>query len=223
MNPRAFFDGQHGSDTTPPLHYRLLRRFERPRLAAAAALLPGGRVLLDVGCGDGALAHALADRYARVVATDIAPSAIAEARGRAAAANVAFTELDANLPLPYPDRAFDAVVALSTLQYLFDPEAFLAEARRVLAPRGTLVIEVPNMAYLPQRLRLLAGRPLRTSYWPRGIDGGNLHYFTAGLLRALITRAGFVVDHVTGSGVFAPLRTWRPSLLCGNVMVRARR
>jgi SAM-dependent methyltransferase len=222
----AFFDRQHGADQRPlPLHYRLLRRFERVREDAVAALLPGGRALLDVGCGDGALARKVADRYAAITATDVSPAVLAEARALAARlpdVNISFAELDANRPLPYPDAAFDTVVSLSTLQYLFDPELFLAEARRVLAPGGTLVVEVPNMAYLPQRLRLLAGQPIRTSFWTHGIDGGNLHYFTGALLADLVRKAGFSVDRVTGSGVFAPLRAWRPSLLCGNLIVRGR-
>jgi hypothetical protein len=79
------------------------------------------------------------------------------------------------------------------------------------------------MAYLPQRLRLLAGRPIRTSYWTKGIDGGNLHYFTVDSLRRLMSAAGFAIEVVTGSGVFAPLRTWRVSLLCGNIFIRGRR
>jgi ubiquinone/menaquinone biosynthesis C-methylase UbiE len=222
VSERDFFDQQHQGDMLPlPLHFRLLRRFEQPRTEVVAALLPGGQALLDIGCGDGELARRVAGRYARITATDISPVVLDEARSKTGGASVTFTELDANRPLPYPAAAFDAVVSLSTMQYLFDPEAFLAEARRVLAPRGTLVVEVPNMAYLPQRLRLLAGRPLRTSFWRRGIDGGNLHYFTGSLLANLCRRAGFTVDRLTGSGVAGPLRAWWPRLLCGNLILRA--
>jgi SAM-dependent methyltransferase len=224
---RAFFDRQHtGAQRPLPIHYRVLRRFERPREQAVAALLPGGDALLDVGCGDGTLVRLVADRYRRITATDVSSAVLAEARSAAdptAQAHVQFMELDANRPLPQADGTFDTVVSLSTLQYLFDPETFLREAHRVLAPGGTLVVEAPNMAYLPQRLRLLMGQPIRTSFWVGGIDGGNLHYFTAGLLVQLVRAAGFTVDEVTGSGVFAPLRRWRPSLLCGNLIVRGRR
>jgi ubiquinone/menaquinone biosynthesis C-methylase UbiE len=216
-----FFDRQHEEpQIEPPLHYRLFKRFEVGRAEVADRLLGSGRALLDVGCGDGELARRVAARFAQVIATDVSPQVLSTAHGPA---NVSFRPLDANGALPFEDGAFEALVSLSTLQYLFDPEAFLAEAHRVLAPGGTLVVEVPNMAYLPQRLRLLWGRPLRTSFWPRGIDGGNLHYFTVDLLRRLVERAGFRVEEVTGSGVFAPLRTFRVSLLCGNVFVRAAR
>jgi SAM-dependent methyltransferase len=222
---RGFFDRQHtGVERPLPWHYRAFRRFERTREEAAAVLLPGGRALLDVGCGDGSLVRLVAPRYGAVTATDVSPAALEQARAAVppAGVNVAFVELDANQRLPYSDGAFDSVVSLSTIQYLFDPEAFLREVHRVLAPGGTFVVEVPNMAYFPQRLRLLAGQPIRTSFWTRGIDGGNLHYFTGDLLASLVRAAGFSVEKLTGSGVFAAARTWRPSLLCGNLLLQAR-
>jgi SAM-dependent methyltransferase len=219
-----FFDRQHEAELLPlPLHFRLLRRFEVQRVAVAERLIPSGRALLDVGCGDGELERRVASRFEKIVATDVSEAALADARSKRPPSNVEWRAVDAGRALPFGGGAFDAVVSLSTMQYLFDPEAFLAEAHRVLAPGGTLLVEVPNMAYLPQRLRLLAGMPLRTSYWPRGIDGGNLHYFTVEMLTRLVREAGFTVDAVTGSGVLAPLRTFWVSLLCGNMFVRARR
>jgi SAM-dependent methyltransferase len=223
MKPSSFFDAQHHDDLLPlPLHYRLLRRFEVSREETAAALLPGGPSLLDIGCGDGTAASLLAGRYRRIVATDIAPATVAEAAARHPG-TAEWMVLDASRALPFADASFSTVISLSTLQYLFDPSSFLAEVHRVLAPGGLVLIETPNMAYLPQRLRLLAGRPIRTSFWRRGIDGGNLHYFTVASLSSLIAEQGFSPERVTGSGVFAALRSWRTSLLCGNIFVLARK
>jgi SAM-dependent methyltransferase len=217
------FDAQHEGELLPlPLHYRLLRRFEVSRTDAAAALLDGGEALLDVGCSDGELVARVAGRYRRTVAADIAPAAVAAAARRHGEA-ARWICLDASRTLPFADSSFSTVVSLSTLQYLFDPSAFLAEVHRVLAPGGRLLVETPNMAYLPQRLRLLAGRPIRTSYWKHGIDGGNLHYFTAQSLQQLVAAQGFTPLLVTGSGVLARWRTWRVSLLCGNIFVLAQR
>lgn len=223
MKPSSFFDAQHHDDLAPlPLHYRLLRRFEVSREETAAALLPGGASLLDIGCGDGSAAGLLADRYQRIVATDIAPSTVAEAAARHPKI-AQWMVLDASRTLPFADSSFSTVISLSTLQYLFDPASFLAEVHRVLAPGGLVLVETPNMAYLPQRLRLLAGRPIRTSYWRHGIDGGNLHYFTVDSLRELVADNGFSPERVTGSGIFAQVRSWRTSLLCGNIFVLARK
>lgn len=224
MRTDKFFDQQHeGELDRLPFLYRSLRRFEVTRVETAARLLGSGRTLLDIGCGSGELARRVASRFSEVRATDVSPIAITTAQLQSTPANVRFETLDSNAPLPFPNSSFDAVVTLSTLQYLFDPEAFFAEAWRVLNSQGRLLVEVPNMAYLPQRLRLLAGFPIRTSYWPNGIDGGNLHYFTVDLLSQLMSAAGFAIDVVTGSGIFAPVRTWRVSLLCGNIFMLGRR
>jgi SAM-dependent methyltransferase len=216
-----FFDAQHSDDLLPlPLHYRLLRRFEVTREQVAASLLPGGAALLDIGCGDGEVIARVADRYAHIVGADISPAVVQEAaRRRGAIAR--WLVLDASRTLPFADASFDAIVSLSTLQYLFDPSTFLRDAHRLLRPGGRLLVETPNVAYLPQRLRLLAGQPIRTSFWKHGIDGGNLHYFTVDSLRQLVVDAGFRPLDITGSGILANVRTWRVSLLCGNIFVLA--
>ena len=192
MKTSDFFDSQLDDDLLPlPLHFRLLRRFERSRERVAADLLPGGESLLDMGCGTGELIALVRDRYRRIVGADISPKALAAAATRSPDAATSWMVVDASKQLPFASQSFTSLVSLSTLQYVIDPESFLREAHRVLAPGGSLLVETPNVAYLPQRLRLLAGRPIRTSYWRHGIDGGNLHYFTVDSLCELIERCGF--------------------------------
>jgi SAM-dependent methyltransferase len=224
MSISGFFDSQHSADLLPlPLHYRLLRRFEHTRERVAADLLDGGDRLLDIGCGDGALIEMLNHRFRAIVGADISPQVVSTAAQAGSSASTRWIVLDASRPLPFEDESFNSLVSLSTLQYIFDPAAFLSEARRLLVPGGHLLVETPNVAYLPQRLRLVAGRPIKTSYWRHGIDGGNLHYFTVDSLLQLLTDSGFEPIRTSGSGVFAALRTWRVSLLCGNIFVLARR
>jgi len=221
-----FFDKQYTDEHLPlPLYFRLLRRWERSHFAVAEKLLGSGESLLDVGCGEGELERRVAGNFQRVVALDVSPLALQKAAAHPEAQRfrerITWQVVDANQPLPFADASFSAVVTMTALQYLLDPEAFLAESFRVLRPGGRFVVEVPNMAYLPQRLRLLFGYPIKTSFYPHGIDGGNLHYFTVGLLKRLLREAGYAVRQVSASGVFAPLRTWWVSLLCGNMIVLA--
>ncbi len=113
------------SDTTPA----------QIRAIAAAAR---GRVL-EVGCGNGAIAAVLAPAHA-VVAVDVTPGSAAATRARSGAA-VALAGLPA---LPFADRAFDTVVCAHTLEHIPDLYAAAAELRRV-ARRAIIV--VPRQRY----------------------------------------------------------------------------
>lgn len=100
---------------------------------------PGARRVLDVGAGTGALLARLAAARPGLAAAavDLAPGMAAAARARLPSAAVAAGDAEA---LPFRDGCFDAVLSTSTLQWLPRLEPALAEARRILAPDGALVI-----------------------------------------------------------------------------------
>jgi len=98
----------------------------------------GDERALDVGTGAGAFALALAPHVREVVALDLVPELLAEARGRAPA-NVEVVEGDATA-LPFDDASFDLVLTARTLHHVARPELVLAEAVRVLRPGATLLV-----------------------------------------------------------------------------------
>ena len=112
-----------------------LRAWERQQLG-----LHDGQQLLDVGCGLGDAALALAADFGvegEVVGVDASAEMIAGARSRASAATcrIRFAVGDA-LALDEPDDSFDVVRSERTLQWLTNPEAAVAEMVRVLRPGG---------------------------------------------------------------------------------------
>jgi SAM-dependent methyltransferase len=101
-------------------------------LLNAGGVRAGSRVL-DVACGPGYVAEAAAARGADVTGVDVAPAMVQRARERCP--GLTFVEGDAQR-LPFEDAAFDAVTMNFGILHLSQPEAAIAEARRVLADAG---------------------------------------------------------------------------------------
>ena len=112
-----------------------------PRVAAAAQLKPGQRVL-DVACGTGVLAREAASRVgaaSAVVGLDRNPGMLTVARR--VAPGIEWREGVAEA-IPYPDSSFDAVVSQFGLMFFTDRRQALREMLRVLAPGGHLALAV---------------------------------------------------------------------------------
>ncbi|MGB3954898.1 MAG: class I SAM-dependent methyltransferase [Brooklawnia sp.] len=95
-------------------------------------LVDGCRVVLDVGCGDGTLAHYLARRGHQVIGIDLDPALLPPD-----SEDVHFMMGDAT-GLQFADDSFDAVVSVMLLHQT-RLELALVEMRRVLKPGGLLV------------------------------------------------------------------------------------
>ncbi|MGI4950732.1 MAG: metalloregulator ArsR/SmtB family transcription factor [Janthinobacterium lividum] len=111
--------------------------------AALVSLLPQGALgrLLDIGTGTGRLLELLAPRVRAGIGVDASRAMLALARARLARpglAHVSVRQADMyRLPLP---GAFEVVVLQMVLHYAEDPGAALAEAARMVAPGGRLIV-----------------------------------------------------------------------------------
>lgn len=114
--------------------------YARPAVLDLAGDVAGRRIL-DAGCGSGTVSSELRDRGAIVSGFDRSTKMVELARLRLGAdANLQVADIAG--PLPYPDSAFDDVIAALVLHYLEDWSAPLAELRRVLRPGGRLIVVV---------------------------------------------------------------------------------
>jgi SAM-dependent methyltransferase len=113
--------------------------------ARFSEMVPSGRLarILDVGCGTGQSRQVYADRAARYVGMDLSFEALRLARGKAAGS---WSQADA-CRLPFADGSFDAVAFSSVLHHIPDFAPALAEARRVLTPRGSVFAFDPNLLH----------------------------------------------------------------------------
>jgi ubiquinone/menaquinone biosynthesis C-methylase UbiE len=104
----------------------------------AFLLASGEERALDVGCGAGALALALAPLVREVVGVDRVPELLALARERAPE-NATFVEADAT-HLPYDEGEFDLAGTLRTLHHVPRPELVAAELARVTKVGGRVLV-----------------------------------------------------------------------------------
>lgn len=135
----------------------LFRQIEDAMVREGA--VPGGRTL-DVACGVGRLTARLHD--AGGVGWGIEPSDEMLGLSRLIVPRdaVILTRGIAE-SLPFRDGAFDRVVCQGSLDHFVEPRDFMAEATRVIAPDGRVVIALANYDSLSCRL----GRPLQQAYW----------------------------------------------------------
>jgi glycosyltransferase involved in cell wall biosynthesis/SAM-dependent methyltransferase len=209
-----------------PLASATLRAYyehEYPRLFAPEAVSPARRAmlgglldrleelaparrLLDVGAGGGHLCRAARERGWCAVGSDLALEACRAALKAGAPAAV---QAD-GAALPVRSAALGAVTLVNVLDHLPDPQAVLAEARRVLVDGGVLAVRGPNAAFHRFWLRALAwlgplGRPARLGRYPV------LHVwgFTPRGLARLVARAGFEPVAVRASLPAADGPAWR--------------
>jgi ubiquinone/menaquinone biosynthesis C-methylase UbiE len=138
--------------TNSGVHAEIIRDRHASVLAwiDSLALEPGSSVL-EVGCGAGFMAVALAQREFRVYAIDSSDGMIEQARSNAAEAG--FTDrfsLDVGdvYSLAFEDGFFDLVIAIGVIPWLERPELAIQELSRVMRPGGHLIITTANRAGL---------------------------------------------------------------------------
>jgi len=137
--------------------------------AAMLRLLPGAQLgrVLDIGTGTGRMLELLAPRVSAGLGVDASRAMLALARARLAKpslAHCAVRQADMyRLPL---SGGYDVVVLQMVLHYAEDPDAALAEAARVLAPGGRLIVVDLARHHRADLAERLAHR------WPGFTDAG---------------------------------------------------
>jgi SAM-dependent methyltransferase len=186
---------------------RLAEESIRTALAEAGTSLEALESVLDFGCGCGRVVRRLARLPGSVNGSDLNTDAVAWCN-----ANLRFGSFTRNAlepPLPYPDKRFDLVYALSVLTHLptETAQAWMVELTRILRPGGLLLVTTHGDRY---RERL---RPAEAAAYDRG-EAVVRHDDVAGSnLCTTFHPPAFVRDRL-GAGL--DLAHWEPEGARGN-------
>jgi SAM-dependent methyltransferase len=151
----------------------LLRRYLEPKAKPE---------ILDLGCGTGVISQEMG-QWAEVLSLDMSDHALRFCRERGLTGLVrARGEF-----LPVKSDAFQAIVALDIFEHIDDHKAAFAQAERVLAPGGLLVLSVPAFQFL---------------WGPHDVALHHFRRYTKRQVDAELKAAGFEVVKLTYSVFF---------------------
>lgn len=176
----------------------------RADYVAARVQLAGARVL-DVGCGGGLLAEALARRGASVTGIDLAPGMIQTAKLHAAESGLAidYRVQDAAELAASDVPRFDVVCCMEMLEHVADPAAFVGILARLVRPGGAVFVSTLNRN-LRAFLLAIVGAEYVLRLLPRGTHDYE-RFIRPAELAAWARASGLALVHTAGLH-YDPLR-----------------
>jgi 2-polyprenyl-3-methyl-5-hydroxy-6-metoxy-1,4-benzoquinol methylase len=156
-------------DTANPVARYAHRQRHKLSLDRAAAEVRQGGTVLDYGCGDGAFLNALAEARPDLTLLGFDPESGHEPEGYRAVAAID----------DVPDGSLDLLCCFETLEHLYPDETarFAADADRMLAPGGQVLISVPIIGgppLLAKELNRMAMFRRRSDYSTRELLAASL-------------------------------------------------
>ncbi|MCZ2103639.1 MAG: bifunctional 2-polyprenyl-6-hydroxyphenol methylase/3-demethylubiquinol 3-O-methyltransferase UbiG [Comamonadaceae bacterium] len=180
--------------------FRPLHQINPLRLAWIAGIAPlAGREVLDVGCGGGILAEAMARSAERVTGIDLAgkPLKVAQLHAlEAGVANVTYREISAEALAEERPAGFDVVTCMEMLEHVPDPASVVAACARLVRPGGWVFFSTLNRN--PKSFAFaIVGAEYLLKLLPRGTHDW-AKFIRPGELAAACRAAGLDLRHTRG-------------------------
>lgn len=173
-------------------------RYVRPIVARVISDLRPGSVVLDMGCGNGAMLGSFSGKGLDLHGIDASVSGIAIARR--SHPELDFTTADLTVDLPqHPLRGrCDLVISTEVVEHLLLPRPFARNCFEFLRPGGRLIISTPYHGYLKNLALATSGRldAHFTALW----DYGHVKFWSPKTLRLLLEETGLRVVDFHGAG-----------------------
>lgn len=158
------------------------------------------QIILDLGCGNGALVNLLVQKGFNAYGTDASEKGIAIAK-KSLADRFALQDLSTDdLPESLSNLSFDTIISTEVIEHLYDPRKFIAFCKKILLKNGggELILSTPYHGYIKNLLLALAGKwdSHANPLW----DGGHIKLWSRKTLSNLLTEQGFTVTDFVGCG-----------------------
>ncbi|MFS0785770.1 class I SAM-dependent methyltransferase [Shouchella sp. 1P09AA] len=161
---------------------------------------PESKVILDVGCGEGALGAAIKDTYeAEVHGFELFQHAADQARKKLDSVTVGNIEQDS---LPFAHEHFDGIIFADVLEHTLDPWATLEKVRPYLKKSGAIYASIPNVGHISIIEELIRGT---WNYVDAGLlDKTHFRFFTKSEIEKLFISSGYEVELIVNNQVLFP-------------------
>jgi 2-polyprenyl-3-methyl-5-hydroxy-6-metoxy-1,4-benzoquinol methylase len=151
-------------------------------------LYAGEAMVLDIGCGSGALGGKLKSINQRAIVYGIDVSQRAAQDASNVLDRFDLVDLD-NHELPDYGTKFGLIILADILEHLKRPDLLMLQLHRHLTDEGSVLVSIPNVAHFSMRMMLLYGEFEYTSI---GIlDRTHLRFFTPKTFRQFVEQCGF--------------------------------
>jgi len=173
------------------IHHQRQREFCRTTAEISERWIDPGKLVLDVGCGEGEIAQfCQKQKDAVVVCVELSVARICEAHKKGLQ-----VILSDAMNLPFRSMTFDAAMCHLLLEHVPNPYKTLEEIRRTLKANGTLILSVPNHANLYEIMQCVFKPKQYSDYLTRHL---NLYGYTPPYLFTMLNRTGYSIDQVVG-------------------------
>lgn len=108
--------------------------------------------------------------------------------------DVNIIQADLNMGFPIFNRKFDVIFAGEVMEHIFDDVKLIRSCKELLKPGGLLIITVPNLCFVVNRLLILFGQIPMFSY-----ELYHYHIYTKKTLCNLVEKEGFEILKLSSS------------------------
>jgi len=191
---------------------------ERHRIFPEAFGNRNHKLVLDISAGVGVVASRIKEKYnCEVQCNDTCPKCL-HLLQKMGFTTYSFDLDDVETPYPFPDKTFDAIVSLATIEHLMNTEYFISEIRRILKDNGYLYLSAPNYSGITYLIPFI--KTGKTFHDPLKKEDeyeffGHVRYFTYRTLLEYVSKMKFTAEAVyigipEGSTKFVNLKREHP-------------